>query len=76
MAANDETCKTCTWYRPIDANDGRCHRVPPTIFLLPHNKTSWRPEVIAEDWCGEWKTVKGGEALRIKALNDKLKGLP
>ena len=67
-------CESCQFYVSVFRSLGECHRYPPVAALeLVHRNnvpvfTTQRPEgggwpqVSNEDWCGEWRAVKGAKA--------------
>lgn len=64
MADRAKRCEGCRfWERDGETRLGECHRNPPVaipLMLLPdgenyeHALVAW-PELMASDWCGEWK---------------------
>lgn len=47
------TCRTCRYCIPISAEDGYCHRLPPT--LIPPASAGWPPVSLALGYCGEYR---------------------
>ena len=56
---NEEKCKNCEFFKIEDSVWGHCKRFPPKEILVkwffrPKYKMEY-PEVLYEDWCGEYK---------------------
>lgn len=54
------TCKTCFYFEPVDAEEGTCHRYPPTPAVRIEDDemevcgSAW-PVVYVDSWCGEFR---------------------
>jgi len=59
---SDESCATCRFWAQYRENSlaGHCRRNTPVV--LPGLDTVW-PEVIDDDWCGEWQGAKRDEKM-------------
>ena len=65
---NDPSCGTCAHSCPEMLADGsdavlQCRRYPPLVFVEPADNitvSAW-PEMLADQWCGEWMHVEGAE---------------
>jgi len=69
MSKRKESCETCRfWKSPHERTEcriplliGTCKRYPPKGWLDPNNEDppQWehwfRPEILSDDWCGEWQ---------------------
>jgi hypothetical protein len=53
-------CSNCDHHEEAVMDDGpvyQCRRYPPVMFVLQGEVTETWPQVDADDWCGEWKSM-------------------
>lgn len=56
--AIEESCARCRYFKPADAQNGTCHRFPPSFAgeSSPRETHHWRfPAVSPHAWCGEFR---------------------
>lgn len=76
MTAQEETCKTCRFWKLFQVSShrapvGGCHRFPPTQLMQGSRNYYDFPMTDEWVWCGEWRPKYGDVEVTISA-DDKL----